>query len=192
MNWLEHHEPNSVLFVCFGSSTRFSNDQLKEITLALEGANCPYILVVKDQQDTNNNHEETLMKSDKCFIIKGWAPQVLILKHRAIGGFMTHCGWNSILEGLTLGVPLITWPMFAEQFHNNNLLEQLGLSIRVKGADVWNSGFIVSSPVLSREKVELAVKRLMCDSEESRKIRANVKLMAEKLKEVPLFHISSR
>lgn len=105
---------------------------------------------------------------------------------------MTHCGWNSILEGLTLGVPLITWPMFAEQFHNNNLLEQLGLSIRVKGADVWNSGFIVSSPVLSREKVELAVKRLMCDSEESRKIRANVKLMAEKLKEVPLFHISSR
>ncbi|CAN4097093.1 unnamed protein product [Withania somnifera] len=183
LNWLKDQEPNSVLFVCFGSSTRFSNDQLQEITLALKAANCPFILVVKDQQDhhDDNNNMEMLIKNDKYFIIKGWAPQVLILKHPAIGGFMTHCGWNSVLEGLTLGVPLITWPFFSEQFHNSNLLEQLGLAIKV-GADVWNSGFVVSSPVVSREKIELAVKRLMCDSEESRNIRANVKLMAETLK----------
>ncbi|KAK4353093.1 hypothetical protein RND71_028611 [Anisodus tanguticus] len=183
LSWLENQEPNSVLFVCFGSSTKFSNNQLTEITLALKGANFPFILVVKEQQDhhDDNNNKEMLIKNDKCFIIKGWAPQVLILKHRAIGGFMTHCGWNSILEALTLGVPLIAWPLFSEQFHNANLLEQLGLAIRVGGADVWNSGFIVSSPVVSREKIELAVKRLMY-SEESRKIRANVKLMAETLK----------
>ncbi|XP_059316110.1 solanidine UDP-glucose glucosyltransferase 1-like [Lycium ferocissimum] len=182
LSWLEDQDPNSVLFVCFGSSTRFSNDQLREITLALKEANCPFVLVVKEQQDHHdgNSNKEMLNKNGKCFIIKGWAPQVIILKHRAIGGFMTHCGWNSILEALTLGVPLITWPLFSEQFHNANLLEQLGLAIRV-GADMWNSGFIVSCPVISREKIESAVKRLMCDSEDSRKIRANVKLMVERL-----------
>ncbi|XP_059283998.1 nuatigenin 3-beta-glucosyltransferase-like [Lycium ferocissimum] len=193
LNWLEDQEPNSVLFVCFGSMVRFSGDQLKEMAVALKSANCPFIWVVreqeKNQEDENdrsdwwpNDFKEMVVKKNrKGFIIEGWAPQILILKHRAIGGFLTHCGWNSVLESLTLGVPLITWPLFSENFYTEKLLEQLELAIGV-GADVWNSGFIVSSPVVSREKIELAVRRLMYDSEESRKFRANAKLMAETLK----------
>lgn len=197
LNWLEHQEPNSVLFVCFGSSVRFSNDQLREIALALNAAKCPFILVAKEQDEINqlegkydnkygdwwqvDSFKELVVNNKRCFIIKGWAPQVLVLEHGAIGGFMTHCGWNSILEALTMGIPLITWPLFAEQFYNQKLLELLGLAIGV-GSDVWNSGFIVSSPVVSREKIELSIERLMYDSEESRKIRANVKLMAKKVK----------
>ncbi|XP_059318734.1 nuatigenin 3-beta-glucosyltransferase-like [Lycium ferocissimum] len=197
LNWLEDQEPNSVLFVCFGSSVRFSNDQLKEIALALNAAKCPFILVAKEQGNKNqleekddNNYgdwwqldsfKELVVNNKRCFIVKGWAPQVLILEHRAIGGFLTHCGWNSVLEALTMGIPLITWPLFAEQFYNQKLLVLLGLAIEV-GSDVWNSGFIVSSPVVSREKIELAIERLMYDSEERKKIRANAKLMAEKVK----------
>lgn len=55
-------------------------------------------------------------KNKKMFIIQGWAPQLLILKDGAIGGFLTHCGWNSVLESLAVGVPLITWPLFSQNY----------------------------------------------------------------------------
>ncbi|KAK6784670.1 hypothetical protein RDI58_018125 [Solanum bulbocastanum] len=84
-------------------------------------------------------------------------------------------------DRLNIGVPLITWPLFSNNLYTNKLLETVGLAIGI-GADVWNSGFILSSPPLSGEKIELAVKRLMNNSEESRKIRENAKLMAKKLK----------
>ncbi|MCD7448180.1 hypothetical protein HAX54_039136 [Datura stramonium] len=193
LNWLEDQEPNSVLFVCFGSMVRFSDDQLKEMAEGLKATNCSFIWVVREQEKNQvdeNDHcdgwlngfkEMVVQKNKKGFIIQGWAPQVLILKHQAVGGFLTHCGWNSVLESLTLGVPLITWPLFSENFYTEKLLEKLELAIGV-GADVWNSGFIISSPVVPREKIELAVKCLMYDSEKSRKIRENAKLMAETLK----------
>ncbi|CAN4099747.1 unnamed protein product [Withania somnifera] len=193
LNWLDNQEPSSVLFVCFGSMVRFSHEQLKEMALGLEAANNPFIWVVREQEKNqvdendrfdwwlNDFKEMVVKKNKKGFIIQGWAPQALILNHRAIGGFLTHCGWNSVLESLTVGVPLITWPLFSDNFYSEKLLEKLNLAIGV-GAGVWNNGFIVSSPMVSREKIELAVKRLMHNSEESRKIRANARLMAKTLK----------
>ena len=68
---------------------------------------------------------------DRGLVIKGWAPQVAILRHRAVGSFLTHCGWNSVLEGLISGVVMLTWPMGADQFTNALLLvDQLGVAIR--------------------------------------------------------------
>ncbi|KAK4364263.1 hypothetical protein RND71_015621 [Anisodus tanguticus] len=140
----------------------------------------------KNQEDENdwwpNDFKEVIVKNEqKGIIIEGWARQVLNLKYRAIGGLLTHCSWNYVLETLTIGVPLITWPLFSDNFYTEKLLEKLELAIGV-GADVWNLGFIVSSPVVSRENIELAIKSLMYDSEEIRKIRANANLMAETLK----------
>ena len=68
-------------------------------------------------------------------IIRGWAPQVLILDHEAIGAFVTHCGWNSTLEGITAGKPMVTWPIFAEQFYNEKLVTDVlktGVGVGVK------------------------------------------------------------
>ncbi|KAL2905184.1 Scopoletin glucosyltransferase, partial [Bienertia sinuspersici] len=59
---------------------------------------------------------------EKGLLIRGWAPQVLILEHEAIGAFVTHCGWNWTLEAISAGVPMITWPIFAEQFYNEKLV----------------------------------------------------------------------
>ncbi|KAF5468859.1 hypothetical protein F2P56_012972 [Juglans regia] len=65
------------------------------------------------------------------FVIRGWAPQVTILSHRAVGVFLTHCGWNSVLEGITAGVVMLTWPMGADQYSNAKLLvDELGVAIR--------------------------------------------------------------
>ncbi|CAN0846381.1 Scopoletin glucosyltransferase [Linum grandiflorum] len=74
----------------------------------------------------------------KGLVVRGWAPQVRILDHEAVGGFMTHCGWNSIMEGVTAGVPMVTWPIQAEQFLNEKLVtDVLKVGVGV-GAQEWS------------------------------------------------------
>ncbi|MED6203317.1 UDP-glycosyltransferase, partial [Stylosanthes scabra] len=107
----------------------------------MEATNKPFIWVIRDgkhlQELENWIKEEGFEErnKDKGLIIRGWAPQVLILSHPAIGGFVTHCGWNSTLEGITAGVPMITWPLFADQFLNEKLVThvlKVGVSLGVE------------------------------------------------------------
>lgn len=64
--------------------------------------------------------EERMM--NKGMVVRGWGPHLLILGHESIGGFMTHCGWNSVVEGISAGVPMVTWPVHSEQFYNENMI----------------------------------------------------------------------
>ncbi|KMT01175.1 hypothetical protein BVRB_9g224270 [Beta vulgaris subsp. vulgaris] len=89
--------------------------------MALEASKQEFIWVVKYVEDDNS--EDWLLSEfkqrieGKGLILRGWAPQLLILEHEAIGAFVTHCGWNSILEGICARVPMVTRPGFAEQFY---------------------------------------------------------------------------
>ena len=62
---------------------------------------------------------------DEGLIIRGWTPQLMILEHPAVGGQVIHCGWNSFLEGVTAGLPMITWPIFAEQFYHEKFVTEV-------------------------------------------------------------------
>ncbi|KAI9181464.1 hypothetical protein LWI28_015267 [Acer negundo] len=114
---LDSKQPNSVLYVCFGSMVYFSAaDQLDchgtrsfrtELYLGCEKGRC--------KEEWLPEGFDTRMEG-RDLIIKGWAPQVLILDHEAIGGFMTHCGWNSTLESITAGVPMVIWSLSAPSF----------------------------------------------------------------------------
>lgn len=98
---------------------------------------------------------------DKGLIIRGWAPQVLILDHEAVGGFVTHCGWNSLLEGVTAGVPMITWPLFAEQFYNEKLItDVLRIGVTV-GAQQWSKRTIEYKVSVNRNDIVKAVSQVM-------------------------------
>ncbi|KAJ4723645.1 Glycosyltransferase [Melia azedarach] len=171
LSWLDSRKPNSVLYICFGSLTRFSKAQIIEIAAAITESGHSFIWVVgkilkmmndNDQQDESwlpEGFENEVRRNDRGLIIKGWAPQVLILEHQAIGGFLTHCGWNSILEGVSACVPMVTWPLFADQFYNEKLVTQvLKFGVPV-GNDVWKIWATEESrsPVISREKIRRAI-----------------------------------
>ncbi|XP_059644160.1 scopoletin glucosyltransferase-like [Cornus florida] len=181
LNWLNSKKPNSVIYVCFGSIAKFSTSQLCEIAMGLENSGQQFIWVVRKggNQEGNENwlpkgFEERM--EGKGLVIRGWAAQVLILEHEAIGGFVTHCGWNSTLEGVCAGVPMVTWPMFAEQFFNEKLVtEVLRIGVGV-GAQQWNSA--VTDGVM-REAIEEAVRRIMV-GEEAEEMRSRAMAMKGK------------
>lgn len=188
LNWLNSKEQNSVLYVSFGSLARLPHEQLKEIAYGLEASDQSFIWVVGKTLNSSNGSEnllvdgfeERMKEKNKGLIIRGWAPQLLILEHGAVGGFLTHCGWNSTLEGVSVGVPMITWPLSAEQFSNEKLVtEVLKIGVQV-GSREWVSWNAEWKELVGREKVELAVKKLMEKSGEAEEMRRRVREIAGK------------
>ncbi|XP_010914943.1 UDP-glycosyltransferase 73E1-like [Elaeis guineensis] len=186
LSWLDSRKPKSVLYVSFGSLVRTRPLQLTEIGRGLEASNQPFIWVIKDVERTSEvdkwlseGFEERV--STRGLVIKGWAPQVVILSHPAIGGFMTHCGWNSVLEALSAGVPMITWPCFADQFLNEKLLvDELGIGVAVGVKVPYFCLTEDSPPVAKRDDIEKAVSRLMHKGKEGEKRRKRAKELAGK------------
>ncbi|KAK4271311.1 hypothetical protein QN277_020022 [Acacia crassicarpa] len=120
-------------------------------------------------------------------IIRGWVPQVLILSHTAIGAFLTHCGWNSTLEGICRGVPLITFPLFANQFYNEKVIvELLGIGVRVgveNCVNFWDIEEDKNGVKVKGEKVKEAIEKVMGEEdEESENTRERARKYAEKAK----------
>ncbi|TXG52450.1 hypothetical protein EZV62_021619 [Acer yangbiense] len=179
--WLDSQNPNSVVYVSFGSVCSFSSAQISEIAKALDSMNHPFIWVVRNEDKENEDGEwlpreleEKITKSNKGLIIKGWAPQLSILEHPAVGGFLTHCGWNSVLETIAAGVPMATWPLGADQFYNEKLTQVLGVGVKV-GLESWTHLLEESRSYVEKEKIEKAVNELMGGGEEAEMRRKKVK-----------------
>ncbi|KAH8491873.1 hypothetical protein H0E87_021461 [Populus deltoides] len=164
---------------------------VQEYKRATGASNKPFIWVTRGgekSRELENWFEENGFKErtkGRGLIIQGWAPQVAILSHSAIGSFLTHCGWNSVLEGISAGLPMVTWPLFGDQFCNEKLVvEVLKIGVRV-GSEVtirWGEeekfGVLVK-----KEQVKNAVNSLMNDGEESeerRRIVQELRKMAYK------------
>ncbi|KAI9402655.1 hypothetical protein POPTR_001G303000v4 [Populus trichocarpa] len=181
LKWLDSKKPNSVVYICFGSTTNFSDSQLKEIAAGLEASGQQFIWVVRRNKKGQEDKEDWLPEGFEermegvGLIIRGWAPQVLILDHEAIGAFVTHCGWNSTLEGITAGKPMVTWPIFAEQFYNEKLVTDVlktGVGVGVKE---W---FRVHGDHVKSEAVEKTITQIMV-GEEAEEMRSRAKKLGE-------------
>lgn len=184
--WLDMQPKNSVVFLSFGSMGSFSEQQLKEIAIGLEKSNQRFLWVVRSPSNSNplkNLEPQTApdlnailpehfidRTKDRGMVVKQWAPQVEVLNHESVGAFITHCGWNSILEATMAGVPMICWPMYAEQKLNKIFLEEMKVAVEMKGYD---------KDIVVAEEVEDKVKLIM-DSEEGKVIRDRMESMREK------------
>jgi len=136
LSWLSTKPSRSVVYVCFGSWAHFSATQCRELALGLEASNQPFLWVVRsdDGQWAPEGWEQRV--AGRGMIVRGWAPQVAVLAHPSVGAFLTHCGWNSVLEAASAGMPVLTWPLVFEQFIN----ERLVTGVAGFGMRVWDGG----------------------------------------------------
>ncbi|CAK7345132.1 unnamed protein product [Dovyalis caffra] len=190
MEWLDDQPEKSVVFLCFGSVGRFSEAQVKETALGLEQSGHRFLWSIRKPPPEGQfalpgdyeNYEEVLPngfmeRTKNIGMICGWAPQIQVLAHKAIGGFVSHCGWNSILESLWYGVPIITWPMYAEQQLNAfQMVNDLGLAV-----EMTLDYSLFSEELVSADKIAKSVKYVM---EEDSEVRNKVQEMSETSKKV--------
>ncbi|XP_003574679.1 UDP-glycosyltransferase 89B1 [Brachypodium distachyon] len=124
--WLDDCPARSVIYVCFGTMYSPSPAQAAALGAALEASGARFVWAVGGAAAPAlllpEGMEERLARDNKGRVVRGWAPQVEILRHVAVGAFVTHCGWNSTLEGVAAGKTLVCWPMKADQFIDARLV----------------------------------------------------------------------
>ncbi|XP_008233421.1 PREDICTED: hydroquinone glucosyltransferase-like [Prunus mume] len=179
LRWLDDQPTGSVLFVSFGSGGTLSSEQLTELALGLEMSGTKFLWVVRSPNNKASNASFFSVHSQtdplRCLpngyvertkrqglLVPSWAPQTEVLGHGSVGGFLSHCGWNSILESIVNGVPLIAWPLYAEQKMNAIVLsEVLKVALRPKADE---------NGIVGREEIARVVKELM-EGEEGFRVR---------------------
>ncbi|KAE8675075.1 hypothetical protein F3Y22_tig00111701pilonHSYRG00079 [Hibiscus syriacus] len=157
ISWLDKQAPKSVIYVSFGSMASLSKQEIVEIAWGLANSKQPFLWVIRPGLVHGSEGTELIpdgfrqkVGDHRGFIVK-WAPQREVLAHDAVGGFWTHCGWNSTLESLSEGVPMLCKPCFGDQFLNMKYI-----------CYAWKIGIQVESE-LERGKIQGAIKTLMAD-----------------------------
>ncbi|KAJ4878703.1 UDP-glycosyltransferase 72E2 [Raphanus sativus] len=190
LDWLSQQPDESVLYISFGSGGSLTAKLLTELAWGLEQSQQRFIWVVRPPVDglscgaylsvnsggAKDSTPEYLPEgfvtrtSDRGLVVPSWAPQAEVLAHRAVGGFLTHCGWNSTIEGVVNGVPMIAWPLFADQNMNAALLsDELGIAVRADGLEEADS---------TRSEIEAIVRKVMA-GEEGEEMRRKVKKLRD-------------
>ena len=171
ISWLDKQPAGSVIYVAFGSLAILSQHQFNELALGIELVGRPFLWVVRSDFTNGSAAEypdgfiERVAEHGK---IVSWAPQEKVLAHPSVACFLSHCGWNSTMDGIGMGVPFLCWPYFADQFHNQSYI-----------CDKWKVGLGLNpdeNGFISRHEIKKKIEMLVSDD--------GIKANAEKLKEM--------
>ncbi|XP_022936855.1 anthocyanidin 3-O-glucosyltransferase 2-like [Cucurbita moschata] len=189
--WLDNQPPSSVVFLCFGSRGCFTPAQVMEVAKGLESSGVRFLWSLRrpppphkkfelpsDYTDLNDVLPEGFQERVKGKgRVCGWVRQVDVLAHRAIGGFVSHCGWNSVLESIWHAVPLVAWPQYAEQQINAFVLvRELKLAVEMKIDYHRDCGYLVTA-----DQIEKAIRCLMADDDAAgEEVRKRMKEISRK------------
>ena len=153
LKWLDSQEPNSVLYVNFGSVIVMKPQQLVELAWGLANSKRKFLWVIRPdlvQGEASIVPAEIVSETKERGLMVGWCPQEQVLKHPAVAGFLTHCGWNSTLESISNGMPLICCPFFNDQtLHCRYICVE------------WAFGMEMDSDNVKRDEVEKLARELM-------------------------------
>ncbi|CAJ1947096.1 unnamed protein product [Sphenostylis stenocarpa] len=157
LKWLDQQLPCSVIYVAFGSFTTFSTAQFQELCLALELSNRPFLWVVQPEGSKIAYPEGFVERVADRGRMVGWSPQQKILRHPSVACFISHCGWNSILESVSNGIPVLCWPYFADQFLNRSYV-----------CDVWKVGLRLEpngSGMITEGEIKIKIQQILNDEQ---------------------------
>ncbi|GMI67015.1 hypothetical protein like AT3G02100 [Hibiscus trionum] len=158
LQWLDQQPPASVIYIAFGSFTVLDQIQFQELALGLELTNRPFLWVVREDITKGKHHaypQGFIERVGNRGKMVSWAPQGAVLEHSSIACFVSHCGWNSTLEGVSNGVPFLCWPYFADQFLNQSYI-----------CDIWKVGLRFEKDergIIGKEEIKSKVERLVGD-----------------------------
>ncbi|KAL2507174.1 UDP-glycosyltransferase 74E2 [Forsythia ovata] len=170
MKWLDTKENSSVVYISFGSMVTPGEEQMEEIARGLVESNCFFLWVVRAEEESKLPRD---FVSEKGLIVN-WCSQLLVLAHPAVGCFLTHCGWNSTLEALSLGVPTVAMAQWTDQTTTAKLI-----------ADVWQTGIRTKADengLVTREEIAGSIREVM-QEERGNEIRRNAKRWKQLAKE---------
>ncbi|KAF7027492.1 LOW QUALITY PROTEIN: hypothetical protein CFC21_039530 [Triticum aestivum] len=157
--WLDAQPAGSIVYVAFGSFAIFDRAQLVELAEALALTSRPFLWVVRPDSASEEWVEDLRRRAGARGRVVGWCPQQLVLAHPSTACFLSHCGWNSTLEGLVNGLPFLCWPYFTDQFLDRGYI-----------CDVWRTGLQVpgemtAGTLVGREVIRGKVEELLGDAE---------------------------
>ena len=165
-NWLNNKPAGSVVYVSFGSMACLSAEQMEELALGLKATNFYFIWAIRASEEAKLPHKFAEETSGKGLIVN-WSSQVEILSHGAVGCFFTHCGWNSTIEALSLGVPMVAMPQWTDQPTDAKLVEDLWkVGVRVKVGD--------QDGIVGRQEIEFCIRQVMV-GDRATEMRKNAK-----------------
>ncbi|XP_066353744.1 UDP-glycosyltransferase 83A1-like [Miscanthus floridulus] len=180
MSWLDKQPARSVVYVAFGSFTMFDTRQFRELALGLELSGRPFLWVVRpdivlggDVHDYPEGFVDRVGGASGRGMVVAWSPQQRVLSHPSVACFVSHCGWNSTMEGVRNGLPFLAWPYFADQFVN-----------QVYICDVWKVGLRAEadeSGVITKEHIAGRVEELMSDAGMRERVEAMKKVAHESI-----------
>ncbi|KAL2527975.1 UDP-glycosyltransferase 91A1 [Forsythia ovata] len=174
-DWLKVLEELRLVYVALGSEVTSSQDQLNELALGLELSGVPFFWALRKPSGTVESYSVDLPDGfeervkGRGMVWKSWAPQLKILSHDSVGGFLTHCGWSSFVEGLTFGHPLIALPFLVDQGLNDRIIADKQIGIEIPKNDEDGS--------YTKNSVSETVKLVMVENE-GKKFRDKAKEMS--------------
>ncbi|KAJ4805694.1 Glycosyltransferase [Rhynchospora pubera] len=179
MTFLNSQAPASVLYISFGSQNTIQLGQMMQLAQGLEGSGYAFIWVIRPpigfdpkgefkDEWLPHGFKHRIKQKHMGLLVHGWAPQLKILGHISTGAFLSHCGWNSILESMFYGVPIIAWPIGGEQFYNSMMVVESGVGIELARG-------VMDSSMPMKEKVEEVVDLVMGPNAKGMEIRKRAK-----------------
>jgi UDP:flavonoid glycosyltransferase YjiC (YdhE family) len=186
LQWLSKQARESVLYICFGTITAQGKQQMSEIAHGLESSRVHFLWVVRVLKNCENGAIIDVAKllpegfiertKHRGLVYSSWAPQLQILAHPAVKGFLTHCGWNSIMEGIAMGVPMIAWPNYGDQMMNCRLcVDILNIAIPVKKIT------LEFEEIVGQDEVKRVAALLMDDVETAHFLKKNVEKLSKSM-----------
>ncbi|KAJ1685177.1 hypothetical protein LUZ63_016567 [Rhynchospora breviuscula] len=178
LDWLDKQQTNSVLYVSFGSTGTLRKKQMDEVAYGLELSGQRFLWVVRIPSDAESKNDPFASlpegfqerTKERGMVVSSWVPQIKVLAHKATCGYVCHCGWNSTLETVAHGVPIIAWPLLAEQKQNAVMLsEGAGIALRLEKRE---------DGVVEREEIARKVRELM-EGEEGKRVQRKVTELKE-------------